>query len=286
MAIPTNVCARCGGADCQCGQEIAGEVRRGRRAAPRRQRTIRQPRTRVRRRRRLPSWMVGTPWWLRRRPAGYQPAPPPEEPLAQPAEEPVSVAAAPADDAGPEPAAEPVEPVAGDEGPAGGEEELGAWIRRAAAAAIRAAPKPAAPLRPAAITSLPMRVLHGGGRGGGGGGGGGRNGAGRPDPILTVLIRTNTLIVEARGQVEQLNLDAAAALLNRARLTAAAGAKLTAAQEFFAPLLRAILRAQSYRFAMRPQFLNSSSVQPYIDALDGLIRVIDELILTRPAFRT
>jgi hypothetical protein len=230
---------------------------------------------------------------MRRRPAWYRPAPPPaddaDEPAQppEPAEEPVS-ADEPTDAAPAEPSAEPIaEPVAGDDTPAGGEEELGAWIRRAAAAAIGAVSKPTAPSQTATSAGKPaLHVIQGGGGGGGGGSGGG-GGGGRRDPIRAILNRAKLSVNAARVEAQQkFNLDAAMGALNSARLSLAAGATLTGAHEYFAPLQNAILRAQSGRFSIRPRFLNSTSVQPYVDVINGLVGLIDGMIRRRPSFRT
>lgn len=294
MTTPAEVCAQCGGVGCRCGQEIADELRRGagrsRRLAPRRRsyRPSSRPARRLVGRRRLPSWMVGTPSWMRRRPAWYRPAPPPDDDAAEPAqppepaEEPVSVDA-PADDATAQPMPEPAaEPAAGDDGPAGGEEELGAWIRRAAAATIGAVSKPTAPPRVTTAPGQPsLRVIQGGGGGGGGGAGGGG------DPILNVLQRARMHVFLARAETEKnFNVEAAYHALNSARHTVASGATLTGAQEFFAPLQSAILRAQAGQFMIRPQFPNRDSVQSHVAVLKYLLSLIGGMIRQRQQLRT
>lgn len=275
MTIPAEVCGQCGGLGCHCGQELAGEVRRGRGRAIRRGRRSAPPP--VRRRRRLPRWMVGRPWWLRRRQRWQQPLPAPveepaEEPIEQPAsDEPADAAVAPPNsDQG-------IEPPAGDAGEPAGDEEIGEWIRNAAAAAIRAVGPRAdspqqgnAPTKPA---KQPLHVIQGGGGGGGGGG--------RYDPFLATLYRTSMFVNQSRLEASQFQLDSAVATLTRAHRAAAAGARLTAAHEFFAPLLANIRRVQS-RLMIRPKFLNSTSVGPLVDQIDGLVRLIGELIKRRP----
>jgi hypothetical protein len=225
--------------------------------------------------------MVGKPWWLRRRQRWQQPVPVPVEvPVLEPAEEPVEPPAAmdePADAAAP-PAIEPgSEPPSADDAPPAGDEEIGAWIRQSAAAAIRAAgPRAISPplaTVPARPTKPPLKVIQGGG------GAGGRGG--RHDPFLATLYRTSMFVTQARLEASQFQLDAAVTTLGRAHRAAAAGAQLTAAGEFFAPLLTNIRRVQS-RLMIRPLFLNVTSVQPHVDQIGGLLRLIGELIQRRP----
>ena len=310
MNTSAKVCGQCGVAGCQCGQELAGEVRRGRRMARRSYRPARRvasaQRPARRRRRRLPRWMVGRPWWMRRtrprpRPivsppplGGYAPDEPPAEPA--PVEEPIEDAAGqPASEPAVEPVEQPMpddnsaggepaaggEPVADGEPTAGGEEELGAWIRRAAAAAIRAAaPRPIATATSSGAPPRPDWQVIKGGRAGGGGGGGG--GGGSRDPIRAVLHRARFHVFQARHQAQQnLDLDAAALELTRARQAVERGATLTAAREYFAPVVSAIARVHS-RLMIRVPFLNATSVQQYVDVLDGLLARLDGLSRQRP----
>jgi hypothetical protein len=114
------------------------------------------------------------------------------------------------------------------------------------------------------------------------GGGGGGGGGGRRDPFLAALYRTSMFVSQARLEAQShLNLDAAFAALARAHRAAAAGARLTASHEFFAPLLANIRRVQS-RLMIRPKFLNATSVQGHVDQISGLLRLIGELIQRRP----
>jgi hypothetical protein len=89
-------------------------------------------------------------------------------------------------------------------------------------------------------------------------------------------------VFQARHQAQQnLDLDAAALELTRARQAVERGAMLTGAREYFAPVVSVIARVHS-RLMIRVQLLNSTSVQQYVDVLNGLLAHLDGLSRQRP----